>query len=167
MRPVCTVCGLHLKAHWRRVKIQRAIQQPCGTEVHHLVHPSHQMQCCNSKGWRCVKCGKKGTMNHLIFKHSWQQICQRQGRRRRRQLWGYGFILDVLHWGKKIELGCFNHCHGAKLHHIPPAHKCTAKLNDPHSLPSLVAIAHDDPPWRNKSLRIFFATKTKTVFISP
>ena len=62
-RPVCTVCGLHLKAHWRRVKIQRAIQQPCGTEVHHLVHLSHQMQCCNSKGWRCVKCGKKGTMN--------------------------------------------------------------------------------------------------------
>ena len=85
-RPVCTVCGLHLRAHWRRVKIQRAIQHPCGTEVHHLVHPSHQMQSCDSNGWRCVKCGKKGTMNHLIFKHSWQQICQRQGRRRRRQL---------------------------------------------------------------------------------
>ena len=36
------------------------------------------MQSCDSDGWRCVKCGKKGTMHHLIFKHSWQQICKRQ-----------------------------------------------------------------------------------------
>ena len=58
--PCLTCCrGIPPKKTISRVKIQRAIQQPCGTEVHHLVHPSHQMQCCNSKGWRCVHVGRR------------------------------------------------------------------------------------------------------------